>query len=331
MISRLLWSLTLVSVFNVTSAEITLLNVSYDVTREFYADFNPAFARHWKRQTGETVVIHQSHGGSSKQARSVIDGLAADVVTMNNFLDLDVLAEKGGLIPKDWASRLPNQSTPYFSTIQFIVRKGNPKKIRDWDDLVKPGVSVVIPNPKTSGNGRYGYLAAWGFAMKRHGNDEAKARAFVAALFNNVPVLDTGGRGATTTFAQRGIGDALLTFENEVALTIRELGADGLEVVVPSISILAENPVVWVDKVVQKRGTQALAKAYLEYLYSAEGQQLAAKHYFRPHDPAVLAKFSERFPKLELFTVDAAFGGWRKAQTVHFNDGGVFDQIYAKK
>lgn len=309
----------------------TLLNVSYDVTREFYVEFNSAFARHWKQQTGEIVVIHQSHGGSSKQARSVIDGLAADVVTMNNFLDLDILADKGGLIPKDWANRLPNQSTPYFSTIQFIVRKGNPKRIRDWDDLVRPGVSVVIPNPKTSGNGRYGYLAAWGFALKRHGNDEAKARAFVSALFKSVPVLDTGGRGATTTFAQRGIGDALLTFENEVALTIKELGADGLEVVVPSISILAENPVVWVDKVVQKRGTQSLAKAYLGYLYSAEGQQLAAKHYFRPHDPAVLAQFPERFPKLELFTVGAVFGGWGKAQAVHFSDGGVFDQIYAQK
>ncbi len=323
-------SLLAAGLFTTATAADTLLNVSYDVTREFYKDYNAAFVQHWKTKTGGTLTINQSHGGSSKQARSVIDGLAADVVTMNNFLDIDMLAEKAGLIPKNWAGRLPNQSTPYFSTIQFIVRKGNPKRIRDWDDLVKPGVSVVIPNPKTSGNGRYSYLAAWGFALKQHNHDEAKARAFVGALFGNVPVLDTGGRGATTTFAQRGIGDALLTFENEVALTIKELGADGLEVVVPPVSILAENPVVWVDKVVKKHGTEALAKAYLEYLYSPEAQQLAAKHHFRPHDAAVLAKFPDRFPKQELFTVDAVFGGWQKAQTIHFNDGGIFDQIVVK-
>ncbi len=311
-------------------AETTLLNVSYDVTREFYQDYNAAFARHWKSKTGESVTINQSHGGSSKQARAVIDGLAADVVTMNNALDLDMLAAKAGLIPKDWAARLPNRSTPSSSTIQFIVRKGNPKHIRDWDDLVKPGVAVLIPNPKTSGNGRYSYLAAWGYALRQPGGDEAKARAFVTALFRNVPVLDTGGRGATTTFAQRGIGDALLTFENEVALTLKELGGDGLQVVVPSVSILAENPVVWVDKVVQKHGTAKLAQAYLEHLYSDEGQQLAAKHFFRPQNPAVLAQFGDRFPKLELFRVDEVFGGWAQAQQRHFSDGGIFDQIQGK-
>src|SRR5688572_19998347 len=273
--------------------EIKLLNVSYDVTREFYQDYNTAFAAHWKKETGDTVIVNQSHGGSSKQARSVIDGLEADVVTMNNFLDLDVLHEKAKLIPADWTKRLPNKSTPYTSTILFIVRKGNPKAIKDWDDLVKPGVGVVIPNPKTSGNGRYSYLAAYGYALKKNQGDEAKVRAFVTQLFANVPVLDTGGRGATTTFAQRAIGDALLTFENEVQLTVKEFGADKFDFVVPSVSILAENPVVWIDKVVTKRGTTKVAQAYLEYLFSDAGQELAAKHHFRPHNAAILAKYPD--------------------------------------
>lgn len=312
------------------AAEVKILNVSYDVTREFYQDYNAAFIAHWKEKTGETVVVNQSHGGSSKQARSVIDGLEADVVTMNNFLDLDVLHEKAKLIPAGWASRLPNKSTPYTSTILFIVRKGNPKGIKDWDDLVKPGVGVVIPNPKTSGNGRYSYLAAYGFALKKNQGDEAKAREFVTRLFANVPVLDTGGRGATTTFAQRAIGDALLTFENEVQLTVKEFGADKFDFVVPSVSILAENPVVWIDKVVNKRGTAKVAQAYLEFLFTDAGQELAAKHHFRPHNTAVLAKYPERFKPLALFTVDELFGGWQSAQKTHFSDGGLFDQIYQK-
>lgn len=313
------------------AAESTLLNVSYDVTREFYKDYNPRFAAHWKQLTGDTVVINQSHGGSSKQARSVIDGLPADVVTMNQSLDIDILHEKGNLIPADWANRLPNRSVPSSSTILFIVRKGNPKRIRDWNDLVAPGVGVIIPNPKTSGNGRYSYLAAWGYALRQPGGNEASARAFVRQLFANVPVLDTGGRGATTTFAQRGIGDVLLTFENEVALTIRELGAEGLEAVVPFSSIRADNPVVWVDTVVAKKGTGKVARAYLEYLYSDEGQELAAQHYFRPTNPAILAKYPDRFPAVALFSVEDVAGTWANAQKTHFADGGVFDQIYAKQ
>ncbi len=315
----------------VSATDVTLLNVSYDVTREFYKDYNPAFAAYWKAKTGEHVTINQSHGGSSKQARAVIDGLAADVVTMNGAPDIDVLASIGKLIPEDWAKRLPGNSSPSSSTILFVIRKGNPKGIHDWSDLVKPGVSVIIPNPKTSGNGRYSYLAAWGYALRQPGGDETKARAFVTALFANVPVLDTGGRGATTTFAQRDIGDVLLTFENEVALTIKEIGADKLESVVPTTSILAENPVVWVDKVTRKHGTEAVAKAYLDYLYSTEAQELAAKHYFRPRDAAVLAKYPDRFRPLSLFTVDEVAGGWDAAQKKHFADGGLFDQIYNRK
>jgi len=311
-------------------AETTLLNVSYDVTREFYKEFNPAFAAHWQAKTGEKLGLNQSHGGSSKQVRSVIDGLEADVVTMNSVPDVDQLA-KAKLIPADWASRLPNQSVPYTSTILFIVRKGNPKGIKDWSDLVRDGVSVVIPNPKTSGNGRYSYLAAWIYALKQPGGSEATARAFVQKLFGNVPVLDTGGRGATTTFAQRGIGDVLLTFENEVALTLRELGPDAVESVVPSASILAENPIVWVDKVTAKKGTAAQAKAYLEYLYSPAAQELAAKHHFRPIDAAILAKHADRFPAIPLYSVPDVFGSWDRAQQAHFADGGVFDQIYLKK
>ena len=312
------------------AADVQLLNVSYDVTREFYKDYNPAFAAYWKRTTGETVSINQSHGGSSKQARSVVDGLEADVITMNQANDIDLLAERGRLIPADWAKRLPNNSAPYTSTTVFMVRKGNPRQIRDWDDLVKSGVSVVIPNPKISGNGRYSYLAAWGYVIKKGGN-EIQARDFVTRLFKNVPVLDAGGRGATTTFVQRGIGDALLTFENEVFLIQKELGGDGFDIVYPSISVLAENPVSVVDKVVDKRGTRKVAQAYLEYLYTEAGQELAAKHYFRPRDPKVLARHQATFSKLELFTVDEVFGGWKKAQAAHFNDGASFDQIYRLK
>jgi len=311
-------------------ADVRLLNVSYDVTREFYKDYNPAFAAYWKGKTGETVSINQSHGGSSKQARSVVDGLEADVITMNQANDIDLLAERGRLIPADWAKRLPNNSAPYTSTTVFLVRKGNPKKIRDWDDLVKPGVSVIIPNPKTSGNGRYSYLAAWGYAIKKCGN-ETQARDFVTRLFRNVPVLDAGGRGATTTFVQRGIGDALLTFENEVFLIQKELGGDGFDAVYPSISVLAENPVSVVDKVVDKRGTRKVAQAYLEFLYGEQGQELAAKHYFRPRDQKVLARHQATFSSIELFTVDEVFGGWKKAQAAHFNDGASFDQIYQVK
>ena len=311
-------------------AQAMLLNVSYDVTREFYKDYNPAFAAFWKIRTGATVTINQSHGGSSKQARSVVDGLQADVITMNQANDIDLLAERGKLIPADWAKRLPHNSAPYTSTTVFMVRKGNPKHIRDWDDLVKPGVSVIIPNPKTSGNGRYSYLAGWGYVVRKGGSEQS-ARDFVGKLFGNVPVLDAGGRGATTTFVQRGIGDVLLTFENEVFLIEKELGGEGYEVVYPSISVLAENSVSIVDKVVDKRGTRKLATAYLEYLYSEEGQELAARHYFRPRDGKVLARHQDTFKKLDLFTIDEVFGGWKKAQAVHFSDGGLFDQIYQVK
>jgi sulfate transport system substrate-binding protein len=308
----------------------TLLNVSYDVTREFYKDYNVLFADHLKATTKEPLTVKQSHGGSSKQIRSVIDGLPADVVTMNQALDIDALA-KVNLIPANWATRLPNDSAPSTSTILFLVRKGNPKAIKDWPDLVKPGVSVIIPNPKTSGNGRYSYMAAWGYALRQPGGSEGTARDFVKSLFANVPVLNTGGRDATTTFAQRGIGDVLLTFENEVALTLREFPNDNFEAVVPTASIVAENPVVWVDKVVAKNGTEKLARAYLEYLYSPEAQELAAKHYFRPRDPAVLARHADRFKPIQFFTVNEVFGSWTNAQKTHFADGALFDQIYEKK
>ena len=314
----------------VSSSAATLLNVSYDVTREFYRDYNTAFAAYWKNKTGETVVVQQSHGGSSKQVRSVIDGLDADIVTMNQPLDVDALAD-ARLIPPDWSARLPNKSVPTTSTILFLVRKGNPKAIKDWNDLVRPDVSVIIPNPKTSGNGRYSYLAAWGYALRRPGGNEQEAAEFVGKLFGNVPVLDTGGRGATTTFAQRGLGDVLLTFENEIALTQREFANEGFETVVPSTSIIAENPVVWVDKVVDKKGTTAVAKAYLEYLYSPEAQELAVKHHFRPLDPALLKQHADRFHPLQLFSVAEVFGSWAQAQKTHFADGGRFDQIYTKK
>jgi sulfate transport system substrate-binding protein len=307
--------------------EIELLNVSYDPTRELYQDYNAAFAKYWKARTGDTVTILQSHGGSGKQARSVIDGLGADVVTLALAYDIDAIAEKGKLIPDDWQKRLPDNSTPYTSTIVFLVRKGNPKGIRDWDDLVKPGVSVITPNPKTSGGARWNYLAAWGYALKTQGNDESKARAFVARLFKNVPVLDTGARGATTTFVQRGIGDVLIAWENEALLSLKESGKDEFEIIAPSLSILAEPPVAWVDRVVKKHGTQEVAKAYLQYLYSPEGQEIAAKNFYRPRLEVVAQKYAAVFPKVNLFTIDQVFGGWQKAQTTHFNEGGVFDQI----
>ena len=310
--------------------ETTLLNVSYDVTREFYKDYNQAFAAFWKGKTGETVIIHQSHGGSSKQARAVLDGLEADVVTMNQANDIDLLAERGSLIPQEWAKRFPQNSAPYTSTTVFLVRKNNPRNILDWSDLVKPGITVIVPNPKLSGNGRYSYLAAWGYVIKR-GGSERDAKDFVGRLFRNVPILDGGGRAATTTFVQRGIGDVLLTFENEAFLAQKEFGEDKFDVVYPSISILAENPVSLVDKVIDKRGTRKVATAYLEHLYSEEAQELAAKHYFRPRNSKVLAHHQAAFKKINLFTIDEVFGGWKAAQAAHFNDGALFDQIYLVK
>jgi sulfate transport system substrate-binding protein len=310
------------------AADRSLTNVSYDVTREFYDAYNQQFREAWKVRTGEQIEIHQSHGGSSKQARAVIDGLDADVVTMNQALDIDAIA-KSGRIAKDWESRLPNASAPFSSTIVFVVRKGNPKGIRDWDDLAKPGIGVVLPNPKTSGNGRYSYLAAWAWATKKSGEDAAPA--FLKAIFANVPVLDTGGRAATTTFAERGIGDVLLTFENEVALIQQEFGADRFEAVTPSLSILAPLPVAWVDAVVEARGTSELARAYLEGLYAPAAQVLGAQLAYRPSAPAIAAQFADRFPKLELVTVESVAGSWQEALAKHFQDGGSFDRIYAVK
>ena len=309
--------------------DVSLLNVSYDPTRELYQDFNRAFAAHWKQKTGDNVSIKQSHGGSGKQARSVIDGLDADVVTLALAYDIDELADKGKLIPADWQKRLPNNSSPYTSTIVFLVRKGNPKGIKDWDDIVKPGVQIITPNPKTSGGARWNYLAAWGYAAKKYGS-QAKAREFVTQLFKNVPVLDSGARGATTTFTERGIGDVFLSWENEAFLAVRELGPDKFDIVVPSVSILAEPPVAVVDKVVDRKGTRAAATAYLQYLYSPVGQDIAGKHYYRPTDPKVAARYAAQFPRIDLFTIDSAFGGWAKAQKTHFADGGVFDQIFAR-
>ncbi len=308
--------------------EIKLLNVSYDPTRELYHQVNVAFARAWKEKTGDTVTIQQSHGGSGKQARAVIDGLPADVVTLALAYDVDAIADKAGLLPKDWQKRLPNNSAPYTSTINFLVRKGNPKGIRDWDDLVKPGVSVITPNPKTSGGARWNYLAAWGFALRRSGSDEAKARAFISRLYKNVPVLDSGARGATTTFVQRGIGDVLISWENEALLALKEFGADKLEIVTPSLSILAEPPVAVVDRVAKRHGTEAVAKAYLEFLYTDEGQDIAGRNFYRPRSEKAAAKHAQVFPKVELFTIDALFGGWQQAQKTHFADGGVFDQVF---
>ena len=308
-------------------ADTTLLNVSYDVTREFYKDYNQAFAKHWKQTTGETLALNQSHGGSSKQAGSVVAGLAADVITMNQASDIDILAERGGLVPADWAKRLPNNSAPTTSVTVILVRKGNPKQIKDWADLARPGISVVIPNPKTSGNGRYTYLAAWGSVIKAGGKPE-QAKALVTQLFANVPVFDGGGRAATTTFAQRNIGDALVTFESEVPLIQNEFSGD-YQVVYPKTTILAENPVSVVDKVVDKKGTRKQAEAYLKYLYSDEGQAIAVKHNLRPRNPALLKQYQAKFIGIPTFTVDEVFGGWKKAQADHFRDGGIYDQITA--
>lgn len=306
---------------------VTLLNVSYDPTRELYEDFNAIFAKHWKETKGQDVTINQSHGGSGKQARAVIDGLEADVVTLALAYDIDSIAEKSTLLPKDWQTKFPDNSSPYYSTIVFLVRKGNPKGIKDWEDVARPGVSVITPNPKTSGGARWNYLAAWGYALKKWDNDEAKAKAFVAAIFKNVPVLDTGARGSTITFVGRGIGDVFLSWENEAFLAVNELGKDQLEIVIPSYSILAEPPVAIVEKVAKRKGTYDIAKAYLDYLYTPEGQDIAAKHFYRPRLPEVVEKYSDKFPKLELFTIDKVFGGWQKAQVLHFGDGGIYDQI----
>ena len=311
-------------------AQTTLLNVSYDPTRELYQEFNAAFAKHWKAKTGQTVTIKQSHGGSGKQARAVIDGLEADIVTLALAYDVHALHRIGGLIPADWQSRLPNNSAPYTSTIVFLVRKGNPKGIKDWDSLAKPGVEVITPNPKTSGGARWNYLAAWGYALRQPGGSDAAAKDLVARIFKNVKVLDSGARGSTTTFVERGIGDVFISWENEAFLAQKELGKDKLEVVVPSVSILAEPPVAVVDKVVDKRGTRQVATAYLEYWYTPEAQEIAARNYYRPRNQDVAAKYGEQFTNVKLFTIDEVFGGWDKAQTTHFADGGVFDQIYGK-
>jgi len=318
------------SVSQAPAKEIKLLNVSYDPTRELYVEFNAAFAKHWEGKTGDKVTIQQSHGGSSKQARSVIDGLSADVVTLALAYDVDAIAEKGKLLPADWQKRLPHNSAPYTSTIVFLVRKGNPKGIKDWDDLVKPGVLLIPANPKTSGAARWAYLGAWGFAIKKYGKDEAKAKDFVTKFYKNVPVLDSGARGATTTFIQRGIGDVLVGWENEAYLALKEFGADKYESITPSVSILAEPTVSLVDKVARKKGNEAVAKAYLDYLYSDEGQNIAGKNFYRPRTEAALAKYANQFSKVSLFTIDEVFGGWQKAQKAHFNDGGFFDQIYQK-
>jgi sulfate transport system substrate-binding protein len=330
-LNSLLLSVLAIAVAGSAAAKsVELLNVSYDPTRELYADYNKAFIAYWKSKTGEDIIIKQSHGGSGKQARSVIDGLPADVVTLALAADIDALSTVAKLIPKDWQSRLPQNSTPYTSTIVFLVRKGNPKAIKDWNDLVKPGVSVITPNPKTSGGARWNYLAAWAYAKHRDGSDD-KAQAFVTSLYKNVPVLDSGARGSTTTFVQREIGDVAIVWENEAFFVLDEFGRDKFEIVVPSLSILAEPPVTVVDKVAAKKGTTAIAKAYLEYLYTPEGQEIAAKHFYRPRSKEVAERHAKDFPQLELVTIDAEFGGWAKAQQAHFADGGFFDQIYSKR
>ncbi|ABS46704.1 MULTISPECIES: sulfate ABC transporter substrate-binding protein [Yersinia pseudotuberculosis complex] len=306
--------------------DIQLLNVSYDPTREFYQEYNQAFSKYWQQQTGDKVTVRQSHGGSGKQATSVINGIEADVVTLALAYDVDAIAERGR-IDKNWIKRLPDNSAPYTSTIVFLVRKGNPKQIHDWSDLVKPGTSVITPNPKTSGGARWNYLAAWGYALEHNNNDQAKAQEFVNALYKNVEVLDSGARGATNTFVERGIGDVLIAWENEALLAVNEVGNGQFDIVTPSVSILAEPTVSVVDKVVDKRGTRDVADAYLKYLYSPEGQTIAAKNYYRPRDPAVAAKFAKEFPQLKLFTIDEVFGGWTQAQKTHFATGGVFDEI----
>lgn len=305
----------------------TILNVSYDPTREFYRDFDAAFIQYWKGKTGQDLTVNESNGGSGKQARAVIDGLEADVVTLALAYDIDSIAQKAKLLPEDWQSRLPNHSTPYTSTIVFLVRKGNPKAIKDWEDLVKPGVQVITPNPKTSGGARWSFLAAWGWALKKYGSEE-KARDYVTKLYKNVPVLDSGARGSTTTFAQRGIGDVLLSWENEAYLAAKELGQDKFEIVTPKVSILAEPSVALVAENAKKHGTTEVAQAYLEYLYSPQGQEIAAKNYYRPRSKAALAKAKDKFPTVKLFTINQVFGGWQKAQRAYFADGGIFDQIY---
>jgi len=310
---------------------LTLRNVSYDPTRELYVEFNAAFARYWQEKTGQRVRVEQSHGGSGTQARSVIEGNAADVVTLALAADIDAIAATGRLLPVNWQSLLPDNSSPYTSTVVFVVRKGNPKGIRDWGDLVRPGVAVITPNPRTSGGARWNYLGAWAWAHAQPGGDDARAREFLRRLYANVPVLDAGARGATTTFVHNGLGDVLLTWENEAMLAVREIGSDKLEIIVPSVSVLAEPPVAVVERVALRHGTREVARAYLDYLYSKEGQEIIARHYYRPRDPQVAARYAARFSKLELFTIDDTFGGWAKAQATHFNDGGVFDRIYVGK
>jgi sulfate/thiosulfate-binding protein len=326
-ILSLLAAVTLVA--TAAAKDITLLNVSYDPTRELYVEFNAAFAKHWKAKTGDNVTVKQSHGGSGAQARAINDGLPADVATLALAADIDALYNNGKLIPQDWQKRLAHNSAPYTSTIVFIVRKGNPKQIKDWDDLTKAGVGVVTPNPKTSGGARWNYLAAWGFALKKYGSDD-KAKDFVGKLFKNVKVLDSGARGSTTTFVQREVGDVAISWENEAFLVLKEFGADKYEIVTPSISILAEPTVTVVDKVVRKKGTEEVAKAYLDYLYSDEGQDIAGRNFYRPTNPAIAAKYEKIFGKVELLSIDQDFGGWTKAQKTHFADGGIFDQIYVR-
>ena len=329
-VRRILLSLALFSALplSASAASTELLNVSYDVARELYKDINPAFIAAWKQQTGQTISIKQSHGGSGKQARAVADGLEASVVTMNQANDIDMLAERG-LVAKDWARKFPNNAAPYYSTMVYLVRKGNPKGIRNWEDLARPGVQVIIPNPKTAGNGRYTYLAAWGSVLKKGGND-VQARALVGRIFKNVPILDAGGRAATTTFTQRQIGDVLVTFENEVSMVRKEFG-DNFEVVYPTVSILAESPVAVVDKVVDRRKQRKEATAYLNFLYSPQGQEIGAKHFLRVRSDAVMKKYAANYKPIQLFTVDELFGGWSKAQDRHFDDGGEFDKIYQSK
>ena len=330
-ISLSIAAVALITPLAIQAADVSLLNVSYDPTRELYQDYNEAFSKYWKAKTGDNVKVQASHGGSGKQARAIIDGLEADVATLALSYDIDQLNEKGRLIPADWQKRLNHNSSPYTSTIVFLVRKGNPKKIKDWDDLIKPGVSIITPNPKTSGGARWNYLAAWAYALKQNNNDEAKAKEFVTKLYKNVPILDSGARGATTTFVERGIGDVLLAWENEAYLAKKELGPDKVEIVVPSLSILAEPPVTVVDKYAKKHGTEKVAQAYLEYLYSEEGQEIAAKNYYRPTLDSVAKKYANQFAKVNLIKIDDVFGGWQKAQKTHFNDGGVFDEIILKK
>jgi sulfate/thiosulfate transport system substrate-binding protein len=328
MIRRIAIAFFIIAASLLSLGQVKLLNVSYDPTRELFQNYNLAFAKYWKAKTGQDVTVQQSHGGSSKQARAVIDGLDADVVTLALAYDVNAIAEKAHLLPPNWQTRLPNNSSPYTSTIIFLVRKGNPKGIKDWDDLIRPGVSVITPNPKTSGGARWNYLGAWGYALHKFGGDEAKVRDFITKLYKNVPVLDSGARGSTTTFVERGMGDVLIAWENEVLLGANDLGKDKFDIVVPPSSILCEPVVSLVDKVVDKKGTRAVAQAYLEYLYSPEGQEIAAKRYYRPRLVAVQKKYAAQFPKLKLFTIAEIAGDWQKAQAKHFADGGIFDQVY---